>query len=551
MSDDPWKLSDAELEALTPDEAAEYDRLLARMTTGKWTLDDNPKAHLAHLLAYKVDWLLAGGAAGGGKSEMLLYHAREVCASVPGAHALIVRTSKPELQRSLVVRSLVRFAQTGDNRRAKLAQRDNVRAWWWQNRSILEFGHLDSEVTAGSYLSAEYDLFCADESTQLTPKVISMLAGRLRTTVDKAAAGSRPHAVFASNPGDISHEWHKELFVDLTDYGRYVVILDISEGFMTDDGEIDWEKCVIVDRVLCPQTPAEAARFALTTTPDQLSIAFVPFRATDNPFVDPSVMRGLNALPEMQRKQRRDGDWDAFTGRYFTEFGDPHIVAPFDIDDEAFDIGIGLDHGYAAPFAAVFGAWDSDGNCYIFDEVYEKQLTPSEQARLVLSRLVAEGNDGKIRPMRHRVPVADPATFNSKGEGLSIAQQWSNAGLHCVQANNARIDGWMNVREYLRVPISEDGVGRPKLFVFSTCSDTIREFRNARQDPRRPDDVDTTGDDHAIDAVRYLLATRPRTRRRAKRGERWDLPRAERIEHARLDKIRTMGKRQARRLGLG
>lgn len=536
---DGWELDDDELSLLTPDERAEYDRLLAevRRFGPKWTLAQVPKANRMHLLAGKVDWVLGGGSVGGGKSEAMAYHALDLAKTIPGSQSLILRSSLPELRRSFIIRTMVRFAQTGDDKRAKLAQRDNVRGWWFDNGSIIEFGFLSREEHAGQFLSAEYDFQGFDESTQLPSKAITMVTGRLRTTVAKAELGSRPHAMFCSNPGDISHEWHKEVFIDPTEYGRNVVVFDIYDGFMDDDGRVDWDKAKIVEVVPAPQTVEEVEAFTLDTDPSRhLSVAFIPFSAIDNPYLDASVMRGLNALPEMERRQKRDGDWDAFTGRYFPEFGTVHIVEPFDVP-MSWDHGIGIDHGYTAPFAAVFGAWDNDGNCYIYDEVYQTKLTPPQQAREVLSRLERIDKSGKPVRQRVRTPVADPSVFNEKGEGMSVAQQWAAAGLHTIPANNSRIDGWMNVREYLRVPVTEDGVGKPKLFIFSTCHNLIREFRNARQDPRRPDDVDTTGSDHAADGCRYLLATRPRRWRRKGSTVDWSKSTLERLEAAHLDRL--------------
>jgi hypothetical protein len=459
--------------------------------------------------------------------------------AIPGTHSLILRSSLPELRRSLIVRSMVRFAQVGVDKVAKLAQRDNVRAWWFENGSIIEFGYMSREEHASQFLSAEYDLEWYDESTQLPSKAITMVTGRLRTTAAKAKLGSRPHALFTTNPGDISHEWHKEVFIDPTEYGKWIVVYDISEGFMDTEGRLDWEKAKVHDLVPMPRTVAEAEAFSLTTDPARhLSVGFVPFGALDNPYLDASVMRGLNALPEMERRQKRDGDWDAFTGRYFTEFGSAHIREPAFIDP-GWDHGIGIDHGYAAPFAAIYGAWDGDGNCWIYDEVYETRLTPPQQAEAVKDKLIIVDAKGRTRKQRTRTPVADPSVFNSKGEGLSIAQQWASAGLHTIAANNSRIDGWLNVREYLRIPMEGSDVGEPKLFISPACQHLIREFRNARQDSRRPDDVDTTGSDHALDACRYLLATRPRRWKRKGSDIDWsksDLERAEQKARERVAK---------------
>lgn len=550
-----WLLDPEDFETLTPEDQQVYLHLLDAELR-KWSLDKTPRAKLAHLLAHKVDWLLCGGAAGGGKSEALAYHAWELDRNIAGHHSLVLRTSLPELRRSFILRTIVRFAQTGDDKRAKYANKDNVKAWWWDNGSITEFGYCNRDDDVGQFLSAEYDLVCFDESTQFSPYMLTMILGRLRTTTDKAARGARPHAILATNPGDRSHEWHKDLFVDPTEEGRYIVVYDISDGMTTDDGQIDWERCKIVNRIPCPQTEKELADLHIESDPEKhLVIAFVPFRSTDNPFLDPSVRKGLNALPETERRQKRDGDWTAFTGRFFTSFErDIHIIDPFEVPD-SWDHRIALDHGHAAPFACVFGAWDSDGNCYIYDECYEARLTPQEQAAKVLTKLQFVNDKGRVQQRRLRRSVADPAVFGTKGEGRSIAVQWADAGLRVEPASNPRIDGWANVREYLHRPLVTDALGnetrgQPKLFIFSSCRNLIRELANVRQDAHRPEDVDTRGDDHAIDALRYLLMTRPRRIRKQSGPNGVPLVGLEAVRAKHLEKARRVTASQLRRMGI-
>jgi hypothetical protein len=43
----------------------------------------------------------------------------------------------------------------------------------------------------------------------------------------------------------------------------------------------------------------------------------------------------------------------------------------------------------------------------------------------------------------------------------------------------------------------------------STCHDTIRTLPALQHDTARPEDVDTNGEDHAADDVRYACMSRP------------------------------------------
>ena len=72
------------------------------------------------------------------------------------------------------------------------------------------------------------------------------------------------------------------------------------------------------------------------------------------------------------------------------------------------------------------------------------------------------------------------------------------------RADNDRIAGWDQCRQRLK---GEDG--EPMLVFFNTCIDSIRTIPALQHDERRPEDVDTDGDDHLADALRYALQSRP------------------------------------------
>jgi hypothetical protein len=71
--------------------------------------------------------------------------------------------------------------------------------------------------------------------------------------------------------------------------------------------------------------------------------------------------------------------------------------------------------------------------------------------------------------------------------------------------NNDRINGWMQVRKYL----SPAGDGLPWLQIMHTCKDLIRTMPDQVHDEIRAEDMDTDGEDHWPDALRYGVMTRP------------------------------------------
>ena len=75
----------------------------------------------------------------------------------------------------------------------------------------------------------------------------------------------------------------------------------------------------------------------------------------------------------------------------------------------------------------------------------------------------------------------------------------------CQAGDNARTLGWQRLRHWL-VP-APDGI--PWLTIDPSCRYLRRTLPGLISDVRDPEDVNTEGDDHAADALRYGLMSRP------------------------------------------
>lgn len=486
-------LTDDEFAALTAAEQDEYLKLLEEDLSA-WSLVGNDRQMRANILLDKCDWLLYGGAAGGGKSELITYHAHELSLRYPGHRSLLIRTSLPELRRSLIIRTQVRYAQL--KVKAQLRSVDNMKAWWYENGSIIEYGYCAREEDVSQYMSAEYDFIAFDEATQFTAYQMLMISGRLRTSRRMTQMGVKTHVAFATNPGDRGHQFLYQMMVTPTQYGQYAIVYDVSNGFENPD---------IVRLVELPEDLDELRNLVIDHDPDNhLIAAFVPSTVMDNPFVDPTYRKHLSMLPEIERRQKLLGDWDTFSGQYFTEFDrSVHVVEPFAIP-ETWQRYRGIDFGTANPFCCLWGALDpSDGTMYIYREAYQKNLTTADQARLVKKLSILENG----KPETISASVIDPSTFsNVAGLGTTVAAQYNAQGVVVAKAKNARIGGWQNVRRYL-APHPVDGVVRLK--IFNNCQNLVRTLPLMRHDHSNIEDLDTKDEDHAVDALRYLLGCRP------------------------------------------
>jgi hypothetical protein len=137
------------------------------------------------------------------------------------------------------------------------------------------------------------------------------------------------------------------------------------------------------------------------------------------------------------------------------------------------------------------------------------KLTAEEVAEGILER---QPKDEKID-----MSVLDPAAFSQDG-GPSIAERMGTKGVYFHHADNARVaqrgamGGWDLVRARLK---GEDG--EPMLYFFKTCHDIIRTLPALQHDTHRPEDCDTSAEDHAADELRYACAARPWVREETKR----------------------------------
>ena len=449
-----WLLSPEEFDTLSPDEQQTYLEL-ASAQVDAWVLTDKQQHALGE--AEEVDQLFYGGAAGGGKTDLILYHADDLSRRVPLHKSLILRTSFPELRRTLIQRSHEKLRAGPD-----LQWRAADKLWKYRNGSIIEFGYCTSLADAAQYLSAEYDLICIDESSEMPPDVIELLNTRLRTTKRKKAAGCRPHLVLCSNPGGIAHHWHKANFVDATEHGAHRTAVTVKVGT-----EERW-----------------------------MTRAFVQSLPGDNPHLDENYVINLAALSDpVKRAQYLQGDWTVFEGIFFESWSHPDHVRDFDVAKlpAEWERDRGIDYGFSAPYCALEAAFDHDGRAWVYRECYGTKRTPKMQAAEIL-------RGGKVK-----LTLADPACWAQTGIGESVVGQWRAAGLHAVKGNNNRDSGWATVRDYLAVWPD----GKPGIVVHPSCVNLIRTLPMMQRDPNRLEDLNTRLEDHAVDALRYLLANRP------------------------------------------
>ncbi len=386
-----------------------------------------------------------GGARGGGKSWALRRKLILLCLRYPGIRTLIVRRTLPELRGNHLYPLLSELDRL-------VSYNETAKTFTFPNGSKIILGYCDAQRDVLRYQGQEYDVIALDEATQLTEFQFSTFKACLR------GVGGFPKRMYLTcNPGGVGHSWVKRLFIDR----------------VYKDGE------------------------------DPKDYTFIPARVFDNEVLmknDPAYVDALKSLPGGLREAWLNGSWDVFEGQYFPEFDrSVHVCEPFRIPAHWKRFSA-LDYGFDM-LAVLWIASDGD-RLFVYRELAEPGLTLSRAAEAVVNNTFGE----KIEYI-----AASPDLWNRRQDsGLSGVHTMSaEAGMPpLIRADDRRIPGWRNLREFLQHP-ENDPEKKPRLQIFSTCTELIRCLPALLHDKQHPEDA--SSEPHAVthlpEALRYAVTS--------------------------------------------
>jgi hypothetical protein len=428
-----------------------------------------------HFLTCPADIVVYGGARGGGKSFAALgefwCHAEDWGSAAKG---LMLRRSREDLKDTIdVARQMYGTAAEW---------KDKEKQFRFQNGAVFHMAYLESDQDAMNYQGWSLTRVYVEELTQYASSTgIFRLFATLRTT-----SGARCQFRATCNPGGPGHHWVKNWVID---NGAYKPIKDPETGLVR---------------------------------------IFIPAKINDNPALlgnDPNYINRLRASgsPALVRAWL-EGDWNIIEGAFFPEF-DPtrHVITPPRIPLHWTRFR-SMDWGSASPFSLGWWAVVQDDfvhdkkrlpkNAIIRYREWYGSSSPNKGLKLpadaVAKEVVRRETDGK----GFREPIAygilDPSAFQVVS-GPSIGETFARHGVYFRRADNSRVStpkrmgGWDQVRWRLR----GDDDGDPMMFFVDHCKDSIRTLPMQQHDENRPEDLDTEGEDHAVDDIRYACMSRP------------------------------------------
>lgn len=195
------------------------------------------------------------------------------------------------------------------------------------------------------------------------------------------------------------------------------------------------------------------------------------------------------------------GEYGIPGGQYFDEFRtDIHVIDPFPIPSD-WRRYITLDYGLDM-LAAYWIAVDTHQKAYVYKELYQSNLIISDAAAAIKAMTIEKVYE----------TIAPPDLWNRRQEtGKSAAEIFGDNGVDLTKANNDRVQGWYNLKEWLKPYEDEQEITTASLVITKNCVNLIRCLPQLQSDLKDPNDVSNDPHEltHGPDGIRYWCAARP------------------------------------------
>jgi phage terminase large subunit len=399
----------------------------------------------------KHDFVLYGGAAGGGKSYILRWwlvtflHALYKFRGLRNVQVALLCEDYPSLHDRQISKIQYEFpAELGELKQGTVK---NFQLRQEFGGGMIALRNLDDP---SKYQSAEFAAIAVDELTKNSKETFDFLRFRMRWP-----GLEHPKFGGASNPGGKGHAWVKKLWIT---------------------------------REFPPELQGTAGQFA-----------FVQAKASDNPYLNDSYYQSLRTLPPEMARKFAEGDWNVFAGQYFTNFTpERHTRAPYEIRLEPWwPRWISCDWGYGHPLTVHWHAKDGD-RIITYRELYGSRIGETQ-----LGEKIAELSEGeKIQRF-----FLSPDAFDKRTSQNTIAEQVGEIvqryGIpRPAPADNSRISGWRLMYDLLDADLWTISTACPKLI--QSMPTLIRDEDNI-EDILKVDHSENEIGDDAPDSARYGL----------------------------------------------
>ncbi len=397
--------------------------------------------------------VLLYGRRGTSKSWSLRWHCHRLCLQYPGFTVLVVRLSKPELQRTWLQYLPAEMETLGGT----YAKVEGIATY--PNGSTMTLAGFATEDDANKVLGMSIDLLVIEEITQMGWGTVTSLASSLRTTNE---SGRVAQLIAATNPIGVGAMAVKRHWVDR----------DLTEteepGYLPDD----W--------------------LAIPTT------------AAENPHLNfTEYDKRLTGLSEAKRAAWLRGEWASSEGAFFSEFSaERHVITrlPEMMDGRSIykhpDVPVyrAIDWGYDDPTICLWLAVLPSGRVICVKEMQWRRTSVQEVAQEII---------GHSAGFAIAETFCDPSMFNNSRAGAqSIGDTFQLNGLALTPSVNDR--HLYSIHEYLTTTID----GLPKLQLWAEgCPRLIATLPQQTPMVKDPERMRDSSTDHHALALSYFTTS--------------------------------------------
>ena len=453
------------------------------MTTkvSQWQPQEGPQSVLVNC---PIETIVYGGARGGGKTVgMILKNCFKAAEFGKDQKGIFFRKELPQLEAAIETCKEIYLP-------LKWTWAEQKKTFTAPNGATLKFRPLERDSDAEKYQGMEFtDLYFEELTNWQDPRPIN----RLRATL-RSAKGVPCQFHATCNPGGPGHQWVKAWIVD-----------PYPAGYKTLKDEFGNERI------------------------------FIPAKVSDNQALTQSDPTYVNRIKQSGSRELvkawLDGDWNIVEGAFFDCWDARMVHRPFVLPAGNINMA-SFDWGSAKPFS--FGLWSIFVDDFTTNEgillprgymLRHKEwygvkheagdVKPEEGLRLS-AEAVGDGIRKRTENIKVNDWVADPSIFKEDG-GPSHAERMK---LPFRAADNTRVSkfgftGWdlLRARMIGTRTFDDDGKllnnGVPMIGCTTDCVDSIRTIPSLQNDKAKPEDLDTTSEDHAADDWRYASSSRP------------------------------------------
>lgn len=443
--------------------------------------------------------VLYGGAAGGGKSYLARVSSIVYSLEVPGLITYLFRRTFKEVLANHVytpggyLEMLKGLMDAGD---CVFSKTDYSFSFY--NGSRIQLAHSQYESDIYTHQGAQIGHLILDEATHFTPMMVRFIRSRVRLgslVVPPKYKHLFPRILYTANPGGVGHHYFKSNFVDIG--AGHVFQAPEDEGGMLRE--------------------------------------YIPARVDDNIVMmtqDPDYKARLKGMGDTATVEAMlNGDWEVVSAGGIADIwrSKYHVLRPFNIPS-SWKIDRGYDYGSSNPAAFLLFAesdgtefedadgitcWVPAGTIFIIGEIYFAnrkheglKMTADAQGKRMRAYEDERGLHNRVEP-----GPADNAIFSAEPGHRTVADDIGIHGIKFVRGNKrpgSRVEGLQLFRTRLEAA-KERPMERPAIFVFSTCVHVIRTVPNLQNDDKNTEDIDSAGEDHFWDVIRYRVLKSAKT----------------------------------------